>query len=82
MSARDTYRRIGCTEEEIDNLIREQEEDDAADREEPLESTEVRAEFEPRPVGDRDRKCGECGVTVPALPFCGECGAGSDDHPF
>lgn len=71
---RPVLRNIGATEEEIADLLREQQEDEAADRAEPLPgTTEVTPEFEPYLVGDR--KCAECGARVLALPQCAECGA-------
>lgn len=81
MSARETYQRIGATQEEIEELIREQAEDEAADREEPLpDEIELTLVFSPGDPGIR--KCEECGARVLALPRCSECDVVSDDHPF
>lgn len=73
---------IGATQEEIDELRREQEEDDAADREEPLPADRAITGFELRPAGDLDRKCDECGAIVPALPLCEQCWTSDPNFPF
>lgn len=69
---------LGSTEDEIADLLREQQEDEAADSASHFAMATL--EFSPGHPGLR--KCDDCGARVLGLPRCECCGARDDRYPF